>query len=94
MNMQRSCITVPLLIHSCCDDFCETETAVTSAVAIVLPREFWPQCQAIRSQHDKSFRRWPPHINLLYPFINAKHFTPYQLVVILIQSLLSLHPII
>ncbi|BDA50341.1 hypothetical protein COCOBI_16-0170 [Coccomyxa sp. Obi] len=39
-----------------------------SAIAIVPPRHLWPEIQEIRFRNDKSFLRWPPHINLLYPF--------------------------
>jgi poly(A) polymerase len=28
----------------------------------------------IRKVHDRSFGRWPPHINLLYPFVDASTF--------------------
>lgn len=49
-----------------------------SSVVIVPPEEIWPQIQKIRSVHDKSFARWMPHINLLYPFVeddqNNKNF--------------------
>ena len=32
------------------------------------------QIQEIREQFDKQFTRWPPHINLLYPFIGEDEF--------------------
>jgi len=46
----------------------------TSAVCIIPPQEVWTKIQAIRQRHDKSFRRWMPHINLLYPFLPEKDF--------------------
>ena len=39
-----------------------------SAVAIALPRSVSEQIQGVRIFNDKGFVRWPPHINLLYPF--------------------------
>jgi len=45
------------------------EKAVTSAAAILPPTELCTQIEAVRSKHDKAFERWPPHINLLFPFI-------------------------
>jgi hypothetical protein len=45
-----------------------------TAVALVPPRHLWPHLQAIRVFNDKSFTRWPPHINLLYPFLEPATF--------------------
>lgn len=45
-----------------------------TAVAVVPPHELWGPVQAIREQYDRQFRRWPPHINLLYPFYSAERF--------------------
>jgi len=39
-----------------------------SALCIVPPRQCWPAIQRLRCFQDKSFLRWMPHINLLYPF--------------------------
>jgi 2'-5' RNA ligase len=39
-----------------------------TAVAIVPPEEVCGPIQDIRRRHDQQVYRWPPHINLLYPF--------------------------
>ncbi|KAK9803101.1 hypothetical protein WJX73_002766 [Symbiochloris irregularis] len=38
------------------------------AMAIVIPRRYWDNIQRFRCFNDKGFVRWPPHMNLLYPF--------------------------
>lgn len=38
------------------------------ALAIVPGREHWPAVQRVREQFDPAFERWPPHLNLLYPY--------------------------
>ncbi len=40
-----------------------------TAVAVVLPRALWGPVEAVRRRHDRRWRRWPPHVNLLYPFL-------------------------
>lgn len=47
----------------------EPRVSHRSAVVLVPPEELWTPIQAIRQIHDKKFRRWMPHINLLYPFV-------------------------
>jgi len=40
----------------------------TTAIVVIPPEECWAAIQAIRQQHDSKFRRWMPHITLVYPF--------------------------
>jgi len=40
-----------------------------SAVILAPPPSRWKSIQEIRSARDKSYLRWPPHVNLLYPFV-------------------------
>ena len=48
----------------------------THQTAVVLsPSETdWPSIQAIRKKYDRNFRRWMPHITLLYPFVPKDQF--------------------
>ncbi len=45
-----------------------------SAVVVIPPKELWEPIQAIRREHDKGFRRWTPHLTLLYPFAPKRDF--------------------
>lgn len=40
-----------------------------TAIVIIPPAEIQEPIQSIRSQFDSRFRRWMPHITLLYPFV-------------------------
>lgn len=39
-----------------------------TAVVAIPPDDLWAPVQALRQQYDRHFRRWMPHITLLYPF--------------------------
>ncbi|CAG8486276.1 2348_t:CDS:2 [Paraglomus occultum] len=39
-----------------------------SALCIIPPDNCWPRIQNIRVLHDKHYKRWMPHVNVLYPF--------------------------
>lgn len=45
-----------------------------TAVVLIPPRELWGPIQAIRELHDRQFRRWMPHITLVYPFHPVAEF--------------------
>jgi len=40
----------------------------SSSLVVVPPRASWKRIQKIRNTFDPSAKRWPPHINLIYPF--------------------------
>ncbi|KAK9712365.1 hypothetical protein K7432_007201 [Basidiobolus ranarum] len=46
-----------------------------SAVCIIPPSTLWKPIQDIREIHDKHVKRWPPHINLLYPYLPYEEFS-------------------
>ncbi len=39
-----------------------------TAVVIIPPNDVWEPIQKIRGKYDRQFRRWMPHITLIYPF--------------------------
>lgn len=45
-----------------------------SALVLIPPEASWAPIQGIRKQHDKSYIRWMPHINLLYGFVPEEVF--------------------
>lgn len=45
-----------------------------SALVVIPEEECRPALQAIRTEHDKSYHRWMPHINLLYGFVPEERF--------------------
>lgn len=47
----------------------------TTAVVLIPHEAMQPPIQAIRRIHDRNFRRWMPHITLLYPFAERPDFT-------------------
>ncbi|KAK8090709.1 hypothetical protein PG994_000214 [Apiospora phragmitis] len=40
-----------------------------TALCIIPPHQFWPSLDRLRSLYDKAYERWPPHLNLAYPFV-------------------------
>lgn len=49
-------------------------STVQTALCVIPPEHLWPPIQAIRSQHDRAYPRWMPHINLVYPFVPEQEF--------------------
>lgn len=40
-----------------------------TALCIIPPQTLWPAINRLRSLNDKAYAKWPPHINLVYPFV-------------------------
>jgi len=46
------------------------------ALVVLPPRALWGPIQALRRRRDRQWRRWPPHVNLLYPFHEEAGLAP------------------
>lgn len=67
-----------------------SKKTVKSALAIIPSPEIWDGFQKIRSVHDKAYKRWPPHINLLYPFLPEEDIAGY--IPAIMEELASISP--
>ncbi|KAI1143143.1 hypothetical protein F5Y05DRAFT_143909 [Hypoxylon sp. FL0543] len=43
-----------------------------TALCIIPPKHLWPPIDHLRSIYDPAYKKWPPHINLVYPFVSAR----------------------
>ncbi|KAI1407042.1 hypothetical protein F5Y13DRAFT_183709 [Hypoxylon sp. FL1857] len=42
-----------------------------TALCIIPPKHLWPPVDQLRSVYDPAYKKWPPHINLVYPFVSV-----------------------
>lgn len=42
-----------------------------SSLVLLPPLSITKPIETLRRKHDKQFHRWPPHINLIYPFLSS-----------------------
>lgn len=47
--------------------------STATALCLIPPQHLWEPVDRLRSLHDKAYDRWPPHVNLLYPFVEPNH---------------------
>ena len=50
-------------------------SSTQTALALIAPLHLQPEINSIRKIHDKAFKKWEPHINILYPFVDPSHLT-------------------
>ncbi|KAI3329217.1 DUF455 domain-containing protein [Xylariaceae sp. AK1471] len=44
-----------------------------TALCIIPPKHLWPKFDRLRSLYDRAYQRWPPHINLVYPYVRVEN---------------------
>jgi len=44
-------------------------TSTQTALALILPKRLCSEINSLRRVYDKSYSKWTPHINILYPFV-------------------------
>lgn len=45
-------------------------TSPLTSLTLIPPPHLWPPLTTLRSLYDKTSTKWPPHINLIYPFVS------------------------
>ena len=53
-------------------------TDVTTALTLVISGQNADKLNEIRSQHDRAYPRWQPHINFFFPFVPKEEFGDVQ----------------
>jgi len=43
-----------------------------TALCAIPPQELWSSVDNLRSLYDKAYAAWPPHINIIYPFVRPE----------------------
>ncbi len=62
-------------------------TSHQSALCLLPPSEISRRANSLRALHDKAFNSWPPHINLIYPFVTRRNLP--QALAVLQNSLIA-----
>eukprot|EP00466_Bigelowiella_natans_P014865 jgi/Bigna1/126149/aug1.2_g857 len=54
-----------------------SQSTLTNSTALALcpPTSLWIQIDKIRKGYDKAYGKWPPHMNLSFPFVHSKVFS-------------------
>jgi 2'-5' RNA ligase len=43
-----------------------------TALCLVPPQHLWPSIDRLRALYDGAYQKWPPHVNLIYPFVRLE----------------------
>lgn len=42
-----------------------------TTLCLIPPQHLWSSIERLRCRYDAAYEKWPPHINLIYPFVSA-----------------------
>ncbi|KAI0428286.1 hypothetical protein F5Y09DRAFT_291584 [Xylaria sp. FL1042] len=64
-----------------------------TALCVIPPKRFWPLFNGLRSLYDKAYEKWPPHINLLYPYVEVENLLGTAEMITSVASQMGLQPV-
>jgi len=44
-----------------------------TALCIIPPKPQWSSVDRLRALYDKAYGKWPPHVNIIYPFVSINN---------------------
>ena len=54
---------------------CAFAPSTDTALCLIPPKHLWHRVDGLRSLYDKAHGKWPPHVNLIYPFVRKECLT-------------------
>ncbi|KAI0817394.1 hypothetical protein GGR55DRAFT_16767 [Xylaria sp. FL0064] len=64
-----------------------------TALCVIPPKRLWPLFNGLRSLYDKAYEKWPPHINLVYPYVRVEDLSGASEMIASTVSQMSLEPV-
>lgn len=49
----------------------QAPTSHDTALCLIPPEDQWSSVDRLRFDNDKAYSKWPPHVNLIYPFVKS-----------------------
>ncbi|KAK6085888.1 Nuclear poly(A) polymerase 1 [Seiridium cupressi] len=46
-------------------------TSTDTALCFIPPKKYWATVDRLRMLYDQAYEKWPPHFNLIYPFVKV-----------------------
>ncbi|KAI0508348.1 hypothetical protein F5B22DRAFT_401308 [Xylaria bambusicola] len=61
-----------------------------TALCVLPPKRYWPLFDGLRRLYDKGYEKWPPHINLVYPYVQIENLSRASEMITSVASQMSI----